>query len=348
MTTFVPPVSCRRDVPLATLTTLEVGGPARFVADDLTPEDAITLVTAADDAGVLVLPLGGGSNVLAADAGFPGVVVRLAGGPWSATQMGDQVELVVPAGTSWDTLVAQTVAEGWAGLECLSGIPGCVGAAPIQNIGAYGQEAADTLVAVEVWDRHRRERCWIPAAACGFGYRQSRFKSADAGRFLVLAVRLRLTIGGPPTLRYAELAQHLAGTTPGLAQVREAVLAIRRRKSMVYDPTDENHRSAGSFFLNPVVPAAVADVLSAADPSMPRWPAEGGIKLSAAWLIEHAGLSRGHGVGRVGLSTRHTLALVNRGGATAGEVWALADEVCQKVRASFGIGLEPEPVRVGW
>lgn len=348
MEPFSPPVPHRTHAPLAALTTLEVGGPARWFADALPTDDAIAAVVAADRAGVPVLVIGGGSNLLVADAGFPGLVVRLADGPWQVERAAEAVRLTVPAGAEWDAVVGRTVAEGWAGIECLSGIPGRAGAAPIQNIGAYGQEVADALEAVEVFDRRTRTRTWLGAGDCGFGYRQSRFKSADSGRFLVLALRLRLRPGGPPTLAYAELAQHLAGTAPDLAATRRAVLTIRGRKSMVLDPADENRRSAGSFFLNPIVPVAVADAIAERHPHLPRWPADGGVKLSAAWLIEQAGFRRGHTRGPVGLSTRHTLALVNRGGATAADLLALADEVCRTVSDSFGIQLEPEPVRVGF
>ncbi|MEZ4467082.1 MAG: UDP-N-acetylmuramate dehydrogenase [bacterium] len=210
---------------------------------------------------------------------------------------------------------------------------------------------AEVISAVEVYDRDRGRRSWWPASACGFGYRTSHFKRS--GRQVVLAVRFRLRPGGAPTLRYAELARHV-GPEAGLAEVRAAVLAIRRGKSMVLDPADENRRSAGSFFLNPVVaPAAVAEVerrladRGLAAEAMPRWPADGGIKLSAAWLIEQSGLAKGAGVGPVGLSTRHTLALVNRGGATDADVLAFAAFVQEKVLTSFGISLEREPVGVG-
>lgn len=343
-----PPVTWRAGVPLATLTTLEVGGPARWVVDALAPAAVPQVVAACDAAGVPVLVLGGGSNVLAADAGFPGVVIRLAGGTPTARPHPEGIEVTVAGGTVWDALVAWSVDAGWVGLEGLSGIPGCVGAAPIQNIGAYGAEVGEVLTAVEVYDRHTRDCGWLAAAECGFGYRWSRFK-AERDRFIVLQVRLRLDPGGVARVRYAELATHLGAETASPAAVRAAVLAIRRRKSMVLDPDDENRRSAGSFFLNPVVTAAQAAAVAARVPEpMPQWAVAEGTKLSAAWLIERAGLTRGFGEGPVGLSTRHTLALVNRGGATAAQVWAFAERVRSKVWTSFGIVLEPEPVRVGF
>ncbi|MCB9547618.1 MAG: UDP-N-acetylmuramate dehydrogenase [Myxococcales bacterium] len=350
---FTPPIPCQTGVRLADHVTLGVGGPARWFADAVPADDAARAVAAADAAGVPVLVLGGGSNLLIADAGFDGLVLRLADGGVAEQVEGADVIVTVPGGADWDAFVGWTVAAGFAGLECLSGIPGRVGAAPIQNIGAYGQEVAEAIEAVEIYDRDARERRWLPAAACGFGYRTSRFKRE--GRAVVLQVAFRLRPGGAPTLRYAELASRVAGQAPDLAATRAAVIAIRRGKSMVLDATDENRRSAGSFFLNPVVPAAaLAEVerrLAArgqAPEAMPRWPAEGGVKLSAAWLIEQSGLARGAGEGPVGLSTRHTLALVNRGGATAADVLAFAAFVQDKVRTSFGISLEREPVAAGF
>jgi UDP-N-acetylmuramate dehydrogenase len=250
------------------------------------------------------------------------------------------------------------VARGWAGLECLSGIPGLVGATPIQNVGAYGQEVGETITRVDALERAGGRRVSFTNAECAFGYRMSRFKAADAGRFVVVAVTFRLRPGGAPAVRYAELARALEGDpAPRLAEVRETVIALRRRKSMVLDDADPNARSVGSFFMNPVVPAAEAEAVESrvrsagvlgADEAMPRFPAgDGHVKLSAAWLIERAGLRKGHGDGRVGLSTNHTLAIVNRGGATGAEVAAFARSVRARVRDQFGVTLHPEPVFVG-
>jgi UDP-N-acetylmuramate dehydrogenase len=333
---------------LADHTTLRLGGPAE---EYLRAEDERTLVdavSAADAAGRPLLVLGGGSNLVVADEGFPGLVVQVA-------TTGVEVEgdtcggafVTVAAGESWDAFVARAVAEGWVGVEALSGIPGSVGATPIQNVGAYGQEVADTIARVRTWDRvDRRHRTFFPAD-CGFGYRTSRFKQ-DPERHVVLSVSFQLRFGdlGAP-VRYAELARTLGveqGERAPLAEVRKAVLALRAGKGMVLDEADPDTWSAGSFFTNPVVPPQ--DVPEGA----PRWEQPDGLaKTSAAWLIEHAGFGKGYGLdrGRVGLSTKHTLALTNRGGASTGELLALAAEVRDGVRERFGITLVNEPVLVG-
>jgi UDP-N-acetylmuramate dehydrogenase len=258
------------------------------------------------------------------------------------------VEATCGAGEEWDTIVERAVARGLAGIECLSGIPGRVGATPIQNVGAYGQEVAETIARVRAYDLESGRFVEFAAAECGFGYRDSRFKREDRGRYVVTSVTFRLAPGGEPAVRYPELERALGEGRRSLAEVREAVIAIRRRKSMVLDPEDPDARSAGSFFVNPVVPDEVADRIAAshADP-MPRYAAPGGAKLSAAWLIERAGLSRGYRNGNAGISSKHTLAIVNRGGATAAEVVALAREVRDRVRDRFGVTLTPEPVFVG-
>ncbi|MCA9541267.1 MAG: UDP-N-acetylmuramate dehydrogenase [Myxococcales bacterium] len=342
------------DVPLGPRTTLGVGGAARWLA---AVEDEAQLDAAlawARGARLPVFVLGGGSNVLVSDAGFDGLVVQVAACGRAVRRVDDAMEVDVAAGEVWDALVEWSVAEGLAGIECLSGIPGAVGAAPIQNIGAYGQEVGTTLVSVRAVDVATGAARDLAADACALGYRTSRFK-ADPRRVVLTQVTLRLRPGGAPTVAYADLADRL-GPSPTLTEVRAAVIEVRRGKSMVIDPTDANHRSAGSFFLNPVVPSdaidAIAKRVAAAghDPArMPRWPAgDDAIKLSAAWLIERAGLQRGHGIGRVGLSTRHTLALVNRGGARADEVIAFAADVRATVQRAFGVTLHPEPVLVGF
>lgn len=348
------PKFVRRDVPLALHCTLEVGGPARWFVD---ADDAAEVTAALDwarGAGVAVHVLGGGSNVVFADAGFDGLVLRV-GGRGVEVAKGDDGTVAVRAGAGeeWDALVGRTVAEGFGGIECLVGIPGAVGAAPIQNIGAYGQELAEVLGEVEAVDRVSGAVERFDAAGCGFGYRTSRFKRE--GRHVVTAVTLRLRPGAAATVRYDQVAAAV-GDLRDLVGVSRAVRALRASKSMVLDPADPNRRSAGSFFLNPVVGADEADAVAARvakaghDPAtMPRYPqADGGVKLSAAWLIERAGLSRGFGDGRVGLSTRHTLALVNRGGATAAELVAFAAQVRATVQRAFGVALHPEPVFVGF
>lgn len=334
---------------LARHTTLRLGGPAQ---EWVTARTEAELVEAVRDAPGEVLVLGGGSNLVVADDGVPGRVVQVATRGVSADQDGDAgdptcggVLVRVAAGEPWDDLVALAVERGWVGIEALSGIPGLVGATPIQNVGAYGQEVAQTIAAVRTWDRHEGRQRTFAAADCGFAYRHSRFK-AEPGRFVVLEVTFQLrqgTLGAPVT--YAELARTLGvevGERAPLAQVREAVLGLRRAKGMVLDAEDHDTWSAGSFFTNPVVPLAqVPD-------GAPSWPAgEGLAKTSAAWLIERAGFGKGHGTAAVSLSTKHTLALTHRGGASTEQLLALAREVRDGVEARFGIRLVNEPVLVG-
>lgn len=330
---------------LADHTTLRVGGPARdfrAVADE---EALIAAVAAADAEGLPVLLLAGGSNLLVGDDGFDGLVIKVetAGIDEGGVCGAGRVE--VAAGEPWDRFVARMVEHGYAGVEALSGIPGAVGATPIQNVGAYGQEVAGCIERVRVFDRARATVTDLTAAECGFGYRDSRFKR-EPGRFLVLSVVFELprsAVSRP--VRYAELARTVnvgIGDTAGLAEVRHAVLTLRRGKGMVLDPADHDTWSAGSFFTNPVV----APERLPAD--APAFPVEGGmVKTSAAWLIEHSGFSRGFGQGRARLSTKHTLALTNRGGATAADILALARQIRDGVAAATGITLMPEPVLVG-
>ncbi|MGF1662589.1 MAG: UDP-N-acetylmuramate dehydrogenase [Kineosporiaceae bacterium] len=342
---------------LASLTTLRVGGPARRLVTAGTTGDLVEAVRAADTAGERVLLVGGGSNLVVSDVGWDGTVilVRSAGVAREAAP-GGAVRVRVAAGHDWDALVAEAVDDGLAGIEALSGIPGSTGATPVQNVGAYGQDVAATVAAVRVWDRRAgREEVWSPGD-CAFAYRDSRFKRAasagpgDTDRYLVLEVAFDLVPDGlSQPVRYAELARRLGvavGERAPLAEVRAAVLDLRRGKGMVLDPDDRDTWSVGSFFTNPVVPDAVAEAVPG-DP--PRWPAgDGLVKLPAAWLIERAGVGRGHGLpGPVAVSTKHTLALTNRGGATAADVVSLAREVRAAVEAAFGIVLEPEPRLVG-
>jgi UDP-N-acetylmuramate dehydrogenase len=319
-------------VELAQLTTLKLGGPASSFVEVY--EEAELVEQAADAA----LVMAGGSNVVIADAGVDGNVVRIA----TRGVARDGATLTVAAGEDWDELVKRCVEEGLQGFECLSGIPGSVGATPIQNVGAYGQEVAETVESVKVFDRETGDIHEMGADECGFVYRGSIFKYHD--RRVVLSVTFRLrerTMSGP--LRYAELARKL-GIEPGasapLADVRAAVLQLRRAKGMVIDPDDPDSVSAGSFFTNPI--------LDTAPPGAPAWPEpDGRVKISAAWLIEQAGFHKGYGNDRAGISTKHTLALVNRGGATTAELMALAHEIAAGVEQRFGIALHPEPVLVG-
>jgi len=391
--------------PLAACTTLGLGGPAATLTEVTGEAGLAAAVRCADDRGEPVLVLGGGSNVVIADEGFPGLVVRVAtrgisfapaapagprepgsapAGPGEAGSA--PVALTVAAGENWDDVVARCVAEGLAGLECLSGIPGLAGATPIQNVGAYGQEVADTITSVRVYDREQRRVTEMPAAACGFGYRTSFFKrtpfaaGSATGRFVVLAVTFRLTRGpggdsrsGP--IRYPELAAEL-GVAPGdrvpLGEARSAVLKLRARKGMVLDAGDPDTRSAGSFFTNPVLTADEFAALvqkagqsgEPGDPDLrvPHFPApDGHVKVPAAWLIEHAGFGKGYpgrpsgpsgpsGPSRPGaahISSKHTLALVNPGAASTASLMALAREIRAGVRDAFGVSLDIEPVLVG-
>jgi UDP-N-acetylmuramate dehydrogenase len=300
--------------------------------------------------GVPLRVLGGGSNVVVADAGVEALVVRVDLRGIATRATAERIELTAAAGEPWDALVALAAARGWAGLECLSGIPGLVGATPIQNVGAYGQDVSETVTAVRAVDTRTGDVVTLANDECGFSYRDSRFKSAEPGRHAILSVTYRLVPGGAPCVRYAEVARHLASrglTRPTLGDVRESVLAIRRSKSMVIDPADENRRSCGSFFTNAMVSAADADRVArvAGDAAMPRWPEpDGRVKLSSAWLIERAGFARGQRDGPVGLSTRHALAVVAHDGARAADVVAFARRVTAAVQERFGVRLTPEPV----
>jgi UDP-N-acetylmuramate dehydrogenase len=335
------------------MTTLRLGGPPARLVEALGEDELLAAVRGADAAGEPLLVLAGGSNVVVADEGFPGTVVRVAGGGVRRRADGDRVRLDVQAGEPWEDLVAACVAEGLAGVECLSGIPGSVGATPIQNVGAYGQEVAEAIASVRVHDRERDAVHELPAAACGFAYRSSAFKR-EPGRWVVLSVAFDLARSERSApVRYAELARALGvelGERAPLAAVREAVLALRRGKGMVLDPGDPDTASAGSFFTNPVLSAMdFAALERRAGRRPPAWPAgDGAVKTSAAWLIERAGFARGHGdPAGIAISSKHTLALVNRGAGTTAQLMALAREIAGGVRAAFGVELVPEPVLVG-
>lgn len=341
---LTPPAGA--DVSLAEWTTLRLGGPARAFVEAPDRPSLYAAVAEADAAGTPVLVLGGGSNLVVADEGFDGLVVRVASGGRSVTSGPDgAVEVTLEAGEGWDEFVAHAVAEGWTGVEALSGIPGLAGAVPIQNVGAYGQEVADTLVRVEAFDRLEQSEVALTPAECAFGYRTSRFKR-NPDRFVVGAVTFRLPSGALSSpVRYGELAAALdvqpAESAP-LGEVRAAVLALRTRKGMVLDPADHDTWSAGSFFTNPFISA---DRLPTGAPAYPQ--PDGSVKTSAAWLIERAGVARGFGNDRVAVSGKHTLALTNRGGATTADLLALARTVRAQVLEVFGITIEPEPTLVG-
>jgi len=348
----------RRDVPLADLTTLRLGGPARTLVAPATEDDLIAAIRTADAVGTPLLLLAGGSNLVIADAGFDGTAVLVATRGIEAVAAGpERVELTVAAGEPWDTVVAHCVAEGLVGVECLSGIPGSTGATPIQNVGAYGQEVAQTIVRLRAYDRAEDRVVTLDAADCGFAYRTSAFKGHD--RHVVLSVTFGLRRGDQSApIAYAELARTLGiavGDAAPLADVRAAVLGLRRGKGMVLDPADRDTYSAGSFFTNPLLDEAAFAALVARvharlgpDAAPPRFPApDGQAKTSAAWLIERAGFAKGHARGPVALSSKHTLALTNRGGATTADLLGLAREIRDGVREAFGVTLVNEPVLVG-
>jgi UDP-N-acetylmuramate dehydrogenase len=343
-------VEVAENVPLAERCTLGVGGCARFFAEARDEDEVIAAHEWASRRHLDLRVLGGGSNLVVADEGVDALVVKLSLRGVSTREVDGGLEVTAAAGEPWDDLVGHTVARGWAGLECLSGIPGLVGATPIQNVGAYGQEVSDTVTSVRALDRRRGAVVVLSNHECGFAYRDSAFKHGDAGRHVVTAVAYRLRPGGQPTVTYADLQNRLRARgldTSALADVRQVVLDIRRAKSMVLgDPGDPNRRTCGSFFLNPILSAAAFLEVEAraADPAMPRWPeADGRVKLSAAWLIEHAGFERGARDGVVGLSTRHALAIVCHAGARARDVVRFAQRVQAAVEARFGVRLVPEP-----
>ncbi len=340
---------------LADYTTLGLGGPAKNFAAPATEAGLIDAVRAADASGDPVLLLGGGSNLVIADEGFPGTVVHVGNRGVSYAAAGDgRVDVTVAAGEDWDDVVAAVVAEDLAGLETMSGIPGRTGATPIQNVGAYGYEVAEVITTVRAFDRMTGQIQIIPNERCRFSYRTSLFKAEQRGRYVVLAVTFRLNRDSRSMpVKYAELASELdvrMGERAGVSEVRSGVLKIRARKGMLLNPGDPDSRSAGSFFTNPVLSAAqFAQVAAAAAGPVPRFDAgDGRVKVPAAWLIEHAGYGKGYGApGRARISSKHTLALVNAGGATTADLLALAREIRDGVRAAFGVTLEPEPVMVG-
>jgi len=342
-------------VALAPLTTLGVGGPAaHFVRVEHETELSEALSWAKRRApGVRVL--GGGSNIVVADAGFPGLVIDLALRGVRIRKHGTEVEIRAAAGEPWDDFVGAMVARGYQGLECLSGIPGRVGATPIQNVGAYGQEVSETITQVTTFDTIKSCVCTFSREECQFAYRDSWFKSREPGRYIVTEVTFRLRMNTPPSLRYAEVERHFRGQgldAPSLLQVRAGVLGLRREKSMLLDANDANSRSCGSFFVNPVLDPAEFEAFSARAAgitNIPQFPqADGRVKLSAGWLIEHAGFPRGTRDGAVGLSTKHALALVAHSGARAADVARFAARVQSGVLERFGVPLEPEPVFWGF
>jgi len=340
------------EVPLAPYTTFQIGGPARWFAEATSEDDIAAGVAFARERQLPLFVLGGGSNLLVSDAGFSGLVLHIALRGIASSQEHSRPIVSAAAGEDWDGLVAYAVATDLAGVECLSGVPGTVGGTPVQNVGAYGQEVSQTIVTVRAFDRKTAQFVDLSASACGFSYRRSIFNSTERERYVVTRVDYALNKNGPANFVYADLARYFAARnviSPTLAEVRDAVRTIRQQKGMLIVPGDADCRSAGSFFKNPVVPVTVLDSLAqqlgVEKKSIPAYPAQDGeVKLSAAWLIERAGYQKGYALGNAGISSRHTLALINRGGASAADVLALRDKVTETIASRFAIRLEPEPV----
>jgi UDP-N-acetylmuramate dehydrogenase len=352
--------------PLAPFTTFGIGGPARWFVEAESEEEIAEAAAWAGERGVALFVLGGGSNLLVSDAGFNGLALRvgLRGVTVSdSSEAAGQKVYQAAAGEDWEHFVQRTVEDKCAGIECLAGIPGTVGGTPVQNVGAYGQEVASAIERVRAFDLQEHSFIEFAASECGFAYRRSRFNSTDRGRYVVTRVDYRLTLGGAPTVRYAELeralvegqTENLEGREASLAEVAAAVRHIRETKGMLLVEGDPDCRSAGSFFKNPVVSEEqVRQIAALSEKAPPRFPAgagadnQGRVKVPAAWLIEQAGFAKGYTLGAAAISSRHTLALVNRGGACAADVLALAGQISDAVEAHFGIRLEMEPVMVGF
>jgi UDP-N-acetylmuramate dehydrogenase len=347
----------QENIPLAPFTTFGVGGPARYVVEARNESDIQEALEFAAGRRLPLFVLGGGSNLVIADEGWPGLVLKI--GLMGIDFSSDRHDVLfhAAAGENWDNFVACAVERNCAGIECLSGIPGTVGGTPVQNVGAYGQQVSQTISAVRVLEIATRKISELSNEQCGFAYRSSVFNTKTSGKYIVLKVVYRLRQGGKPTIEYADLKKHFAGagTTPTLEQVRSAVREIRQSKAMLLVSGDEDSRSAGSFFKNPLVSEAEADRIQALarqrvpDKTLQRYPGESGrVKLAAAWLVEQAGFHKGYARGPVGISRKHSLAIVNRGGATARDIIALKIEIENKVFDTWGVRLQPEPVFVGF
>jgi UDP-N-acetylmuramate dehydrogenase len=345
------------NVPLGPLTTLGLGGPAKRLVTADRAEDVLETLRDLDARAEPLLVLGGGSNLVVADAGFPGTVLRMATRGITESRDGDRVTLTVAAGEPWDAFVERMANEGLAGVECLGGIPGLVGATPMQNVGAYGQDVSETIVKVRTWDRDAQAIREWDRDACRFAYRSSVFRGQDRQIILDVTFVLEARPTSSP-IRYAELAKALGvaeGERAPLATVRETVVALRRKKGMVLDENDLDTQSAGSFFTNPILTSSELSALKAkaarvleAGETMPTFPeADGRTKVSAAWLIERAGFRKGYEFGPVAISSKHALALTNRGGARTRDLVDLARAVRDGVKDRFGVTLENEPVFVG-
>jgi UDP-N-acetylmuramate dehydrogenase len=355
-------MTIQENIPLAPLTTLRVGGSARYFTELKREDEVREAVQFAKTRSLPLFVLGGGSNLVVADSGWPGLVLRIAIGgiatPNANDAAGSAVLFSVGAGVNWDDFVAQAVVQNCAGVECLSGIPGSVGGTPVQNVGAYGQEVADTIESVRAFDLKEDRIVVLPKPACGFRYRSSIFNTSERGRYIILRVNYRLQRGGAASLKYADLQEHFADRLsqkkmPSLAETREAVREIRRSKGMLIVPGDPDCRSVGSFFKNPVLTETRLQELATRAATkgleVPSYPAlDARHKVSAAWLVEHSGFSKGYAVGAVGISHKHALALINRGDAKASDIVALKDEIQHAVQEAWGIPLETEPVFAGF
>jgi UDP-N-acetylmuramate dehydrogenase len=344
----------QENVALAPLTTMQVGGPARFFVEAVSTDDVREAVAFAKSDKLPLFILGGGSNLIVSDAGWPGLVMKVAIPGVNHRHVHGTAYFDVGAGEDWDGFVAITVQHHCAGIECLSGIPGSVGGTPVQNVGAYGQEVADTIVSLVALNLETGEEEEFEREDCGFGYRTSIFNTSAKGKYVILGVSFAVVHGSEPRLAYADLQKYFANHNgkPTLAEVRDAVRQIRASKAMLITPGDPDSRSAGSFFKNPVLSAEQFDELKKRAASrnlqVPNYPAlNAQRKVSAAWLVEQSGYSKGYGNGRVGISRKHALAVVNRGGATAAEIVQFKDEIQRRVEEAWGIRLEPEPVFVG-
>jgi UDP-N-acetylmuramate dehydrogenase len=354
-------VEIQENVALAPYTTLQVGGPARFFIQTRSAQEVLEAYRFAREQRTGLFVLGGGSNLLVSDGGFAGVVVRICGGEVHTAEEGQgRLRIVADAGVEWDSVVRIAVGKNAAGIECLAGIPGSVGGTPVQNVGAYGQEVSGTIARVHAVDLSAEQVVELAREDCGFAYRKSLFNTRRKGRYAITSVEYLLRLDQPPSLEYRDVKQYFAergAARPSLAETADAVRAIRARKGMVLAEDDPDSRSAGSFFKNPVVSvdsvAALARIANCPVDKVPQFPAGAGydrsmVKVSAAWLIELAGFRKGYASGRAALSSKHVLAIVNLGGATASEIATLRDAVIAEVRERTGIELEQEPVQLGF
>jgi UDP-N-acetylmuramate dehydrogenase len=340
----------QEQVPLAPMTTFQVGGAARYFVEACNEEDVRTALQEAHARRWPLFVLGGGSNLVVADSGWPGLVLKIGLKGIRERPGAGRVLFEAAAGEDWDRFVAYSVAKNCAGIECLSGIPGTVGGTPVQNVGAYGQEVAESITGLRLLEIASGQAWEFENADAGFSYRASILNSRERGRYIVLSVKFVLTPAGVPRVEYADLKRYFGGhITPSLAEVREAVRSIRLSKAMLIVAGDDDCRSAGSFFKNPILTPAQFQQLQQRAGTIPHFPAKDGlVKVAAAWLVEHAGFARGLTRGPVGISRKHALAIVNRGGATAADIIALKNEIQKRVLDQFGIELQPEPVFVGF